>query len=270
MIERFVNEINQTENDLYFWKTQLEKRVESLVGKNPDGRAFQSSFTVYDMQLEGGDSKLFAFEQGKEDWMIADLEDRKEMFFRWIHCLALMRLYNTMEVLITDAIIAQYCPEINEIKSRKKKAESLKQKVRQILDKESIKFDSKDNGHLITFLETRNSRVKKFLDQPSLSGVKDSWRSFFLLASKLRHLVAHNAMQIDLAGVNTLKSSSKELYEKYFSANGIEENELNYLAPKEQSFLHFLKLYNIFGLNMVKFIQGNDSFDYDSRFKSVI
>ncbi len=148
------------------------------------------------------------------------------------------------------------------IENGKKDSIRINQGLRKYFDDNSLgKFSTKNNKHLIKFISNKSPKIKRFLESKIRVGTKETWLDFFDLLATLRHVVAHNEMNLNNDSINHLKSKCPNIYNKYFLENK-GSKQLSYLTVKESGHNLILQWSAEFGLNMAKFIKDESNLSF--------
>ncbi|MGG9964755.1 hypothetical protein [Ferruginibacter sp. SUN106] len=238
-------------NDLHFWKVFLDSTIEKSYKEDTKRKHFESIFSVYDLSHNSPDGLLKTY---KEVFEISNqnLDGYKKRFFSWIMNLAVVKIYNSCELLLLRTIQLEYYPSLGNPLESKKNGDKVSNQVKRFL----VAVDSRNNRHLVEFLKRKSILFEEFSRQETRLSSDTNWIQFFEFISILRHIIVHQGGIIDKDAFNLIKSVSKKTFEDFFNLQE-DKNGYNVLEPKDGDyFLNFVNLINDFSLNTAKFVLG--------------
>jgi len=255
----YMRTVFQTEIDLRFWKHFLSISIDKYKLDNPANRWInQSGFSLYNIQPDGSDTWLHV---SKETFTIEikDLDIHSDNFFTWIMNLAIIRIYNSVELLLLQSIQSKYFPNLQSPIS-KRETNKLIAEIRNFLTVHGQAADLTNNRYIIEFLKNKSSDFENFLKLPINPEWKTKWSQFYEFFSILRIIITHNAMIVSKDVRNNLNSIAKDVFHHQFT-QPINKSDEEILKPKdEHHFLHFISQVNDFAANSVKFIAEKTDF----------
>lgn len=238
------------DHDIRFWKHFLKISIDSYPSEI-DREISTAIFTVYDHPFDrlGGFLKRH---QKVYRTNVSELHKKSTDFITWIMNLALLNAYNSMEILLLQAIQIKYYPNSENPILGRKQADKIHEQIKQVLRKNSIKVSTKNNDHVIKFLRLKSSKINVFLDLKMNTDLNSRWIDFFNLISILRNIVAHCAMIVQVDIQNEIKSKAKDIFERHFE---IVENHTGFpiLTPKSDIFNGMINRLNTLTTNLYKF-----------------
>ena len=247
------------ENDLRFWKGFLKVAIDNY-SKFEEREIYTSIFGAYDIDYLSNAGYLKCH---KEIFQIStpDLETKRQDFFNWIINLSVLRAYNSLEILLLRSIQKSYYSNFEDPLNGKKQSDKIQNEIRDFLIANSIKFETKNNEHLLQFLIKKSPKIDTFLSHKMNVDLNTTWLNFFFIISILRNIIAHQGMIIQPNLLNDIKSKAKDVFERYFSLkNNISGFQI--LSPIEKEFGNFLTYVNSFSLTMNKLIFNKDNLDF--------
>lgn len=255
----------EIETDFRIWDSVIEKSIlEFEKEPNVDYELFGSIFTTYNLDSISNNGLHKTYLADSKNIKINTLRTQKLIFFRWIMNLSLLRAYNAIEIFVSSAIIEQYLGEETTVSQFKELSKKVNNEVANYFAANNLgKINSKNNRHLIKFLRHKSSDVDNFLKQKVRVDLDTNWEEFFEFISILRNVIAHNGMILNQDTLNNIKSSAKDIYERYFSNEVIEEDAI-LLNPNQEHFISVLTFMNNFAINLVKFIKQEEDLHFMS------
>ncbi len=251
VFEMYQDSFFSIENDLRFWRSFMRTAIEAY--QVQDTREMYSSiFTAYDYKLDGNPAFLKAY---RKTFHIKtnELNHKRVEFFKWIMNLSILKIYNSMEILLLQSIQLAYYPDLNNPLFSKKDTNALIRKIKSHLESNNIKSNTKNNDYLIKFLKQKSKRINIFLNNNMNTDLITTWSDFFNFISILRNVIVHHGMIIQNETQNEIKSKAKDVFERYFNLVYASNRSL-ILTPKEQEFNNLIAYVNSLALNLFKFI----------------
>jgi len=249
--DNYKESIFNIDHDLRFWKHFLKTSTDSFP-LTVDREVSTAIFTVYDHQYDKIAGHLKTHEKVyKTD--ASELQNKSNDFFTWVMNLSILNAYNSMEVLILQAIQLKYYPALKNPIDGKKQTDIIQGQIKNYLKSNSIKVNTKNNDHIIQFLVSKSSKIKAFLNLRMNTDLQTKWIDFFHLLSILRNIIAHCTMVVQPDVHNEIKSISKDIFLRHFEIkNNI--NGLPILNPRTEIFNNFLHRINSLTINLYKFV----------------
>lgn len=228
--------------------------------KNPENRWInQSGFSLFNIKIDGSKTWLHLSPQ-TSSIEIKDLDIHSDNFFIWVMNLSLIRIYNSVELLLLQSIQNKYFPNLKPITNNRKEINKTTAEIKNFLKLNNQPVDTTNNRYLIEFLKLKSQDFSKFLQKKVNKDWKNTWSEFFELFSILRNIVTHQAMIISHDNRNSLNSVAKDIFNHYF-VQPIDTKDAEILKPKdEQYFLNFVRQVNDFAANTIKFIADENDF----------
>lgn len=255
----YKDSIFSIENDLRFWKGFLKVAIDNYT-KSEEREIYSSIFGAYDIDYLSNAGYLKCH---KAVFQIStpDLEVNRQDFFNWIINLSVLKAYNSLEILLLRSIQKSYYSNLEDPINGKRASDKIQQEIRNFLIINSIKYETKNNEHLLQFLMKRSPKIDTFLSHKMNVDLNTTWLNFFFMISILRNVIAHQGMIIQPDLLNDIKSKAKDVFERYFLLkNDISGFKLLY--PKEDQFGDFLTYLNSLSLTMNKLIFNEDNLDF--------
>ena len=253
----------QIEADIRFWKHFLDFSIDRYKKENPINRKIlESGFSIYNWN-HIKDTAWLASSNETLSKEIIDLDAHGKEFFHWIMNLSIVRVYNSLELLLLRAVKEKYFPNLSDPLSGKKETDAVIAAVKTALKNQQLKVDTKNNRYLIAFLITTNAETKKFYGNSiNNAGFKTNWINFFEFFSILRNVIAHHSMIIETDVLNNIKSIAADVFSHYFDDQN-SKNTAIVLKPKsEDYFLNFLNHINDFAGNTLKFLADEKNLNF--------
>jgi len=247
------------ENDLQFWKDFLKGAIDNYP-KMIKREIYSSIFVAYNIDYLSNTGYLKCHEEVFKI-STSDLETKRQDFFYWIINLSVLRAYNSLEILLLRSIQKSYYSQFEDPLNGKKQSDQIQIEIRNFLSANSIKFNPKNNEHIIHFLQRKSPKIDTFLSHRMNADLKTTWLDFFFMISILRNIIAHQGMVIQVDVLNDIKSKAKDVFERYFSLKN-NTSGFQLLSPKEDEFINFLTYVNSFSLTMHKLIFDEDNLDF--------
>lgn len=238
-------------NDLQFWKSFLDSTIEKSYREDNKRKYFESIFSVYDLSHNSQSGLLKTYREVFEVSNL-NLDSYRKSFFSWIMNLAIVKIYNSCELLLLRTIQLEYYPVLGNPLESKKYGDKVNNEVKRFL----VTADSRNNRHLVEFLKQKSRLFEEFSRQETRLLSNTNWVQFFEFISILRHVIVHQGAIVDNDAFNLIKSVSKRTFEDFFDLQE-DKNGYNILEPKNGDyFLNFVNLINDFSLNTAKFVLG--------------
>jgi hypothetical protein len=251
--ETYKNTVFMVETDLRFWQSFIKLSIKDYQSKPSSPEViFQAIFHAYNINPKTNSGFLKTVKTDYSRKTI-DLETQSGDFFIWIMLLSMLKTYNALEILLLQSIQKKYYPSLKDPILSKNACDLIHREIKNNLISNGIKPDLKNNRHLIDFIKTKSSQIKRFLILPIRIDLTTSWENFFELISILRNIIAHHGTIISSDTHNSIKSKAKDLFERHFILK-TEMAGYNHIKPIQEQFLNFLNFYNDFSVNVVKLI----------------
>lgn len=263
-IEKYVKSVYEISTDISIWKSILDKVVEGYRNEDFIARElFSSIFTIYDVDRISGNGWLKVYQDRSIQITTKNIDEQKASFFRWIINSSILRIYNSLEILLQEVIIDEYLNQ-QTTNFGKRQISLVRSEINQCFKINNFgKPDTKNNRHLIRYLKFKSSAVTEFIQKPVRIDLKSNWEALFELISILRNVIAHNGMMIEKDTLNQIKQSAKDIFERYFK-DETKIEDLVLLDPRQEQVLNFIKLINECGINLVKFVKNEDNLEFCS------
>jgi len=259
--------IHQILFDISFWKKFIQRSVKNYQEIEPENRELYSSiFSVYNISSCSGVAALSLKSKGVES---GNLDDELNIFFASLQNLYVVKAYNAAEILILEAIKIKYFPDENSTLAGKKNVTNIQGKIKDFLRAEKKKVNTKNNRHLIDFINVNSSETSDFLRCQVRNDLSTTFDEFFELISILRNIITHQGGIVNIDNIIQIKSTGEDVFERIFR---FEEagDDLKRIVTLENNFGQLLDLLSDFVLNVVKFLfdKGNLKFlGYRQPFK---
>lgn len=257
--DSYKESIFNIDHDIRFWKHFLKISIDSFLA-SIDREVSTAIFTVYDLQY---DKIAGCLKTHEKIYKInaSELQAKSNDFFTWVMNLSILNAYNSMEVLILQAIQIKYYPDLKNPIDGKKQTDKIQRQIKNYLEINSVKVNTKNNNHIIQFLVLKSPKIKSFLNLNMNTDLQTKWIDFFHLLSILRNTIAHCTMVVQPEVHNEIKSISKDIFQRYFEIKR-NRNGLWTLNPRIEIFNNFLHQINSLTINLYKLIfdESNLSF----------
>lgn len=262
IFDEYVKTVFQLEVDLRFWKRFIDTSIDKYQVDSPENRwIHEAGFAIYNIPLGGG--TWLHTSKDTKTIEIDDLPKNNIDFFTWIMNLSMVRVYNSLEVLLVRAIRVRFYPQLDDPGKGRREINKVHEAVRNDLKTAGLPTDIKNQRHLIAFLSCKSPEMGSFL-QVSVNPVnwKTSWKNYFEWISILRNIIAHQEMMVTPDVRNDMNSIAGDMLSHYFKAP-VNRKSSELLQPFDiHSFLNFLSHVNDFSANTLKFIAGEASMDF--------
>lgn len=267
--DNYRESVSKTEIDLRFWKHFLSMSIEKYQLENPENRRInQSGFSLYNIEPVGMHQWLHISPETFEI-EIKDLEEHRDNFFTWIMNLSIIRIYNSVELLLLQSIQHKYFQNLEDPSKGKKQTNKIISEVKKYLTTNNLSIDSTNNRYLILFLKSMCRNFETFLQIKTnpTPNWKTNWNEFYEFVSTLRNVITHHAMIVTPSIRNNLNSIAGDVFTHYFESP-INNSESEILKPKDGDiFLNFIHQINDFVANSVKFIADEPDFKFIGLYK---
>jgi hypothetical protein len=214
--ENYRDAVWQVGADLHFWQSFLKFSVEEYRGNGsrPE-EVYSAGFTAVNIDLTASPGFLKTHSKVMRIKTL-DLDERSQDFFVWVMNLSILKIYNSLEVFLLQAIQMTFFPNHKNPIEGKKAVDEINKEIREYLKKQSINQDTKNNRHIIRFLEHKSSEVASFFKMPIRIDLITNWGNFFELISILRNVIAHQGTIINIDTLNDIKSKAKDVFQRHF------------------------------------------------------
>lgn len=256
----YIKSVFQIQVHIGFWKQFLNMSIEQYKKDNPENRWIsQSGFAIYNIPPDGQNTWLY-MSDATFTIEIDDLTGQSSRFFSWVMNMALVRLYNTVEILLLRVIREKHFPHLDDPVDGKKETNKVIAEIKNFLKNRNQNADSKNNRYIIQFLRETTPEIATFLNiSVNSANWKTNWKNFFELVSILRNIVTHHSMIVEKNVRNEINSIAGDIFNFYYEGPDANENEDLLRAKSEDLFLNFKNHFNEFSGNIVKFIaSGSD------------
>lgn len=240
-----------------FWKSFFSTAIDNYANENEDSMRFGSVFNVYNLSEETGNGYLKTYKVPFQ-MTTSQLKNYSEQLFDWIIILSILRAYNVSELLLLRSIQIKYFPSLPSPLNGRKEAKKLENEIKNALPK----FDTNNNRHLIEFIKAKSDKFKKFSAHPVRVDLKTTWTEFFEFISILRNVIAHQGSIVNNDTLNTIKSTAKDIFERYFETFEDEDGFVILNVKKGAAYSNFIGLLNDFSLNAAKFILDENDLSF--------
>lgn len=182
-----------------------------------------------------------------------DLTDHSDRLFNWVMNLSLVRAYNSLEILILQAInVAFLHLPVKNLTSKKE----MNQVHGEIIKSLTVPSSRNNNAHLIHFLKEKSPQFASWVQLKMRIDLDTTWDDFFYLTSVLRHTIVHQAMILHTDILNDIRSKScRGLFDRHFTLSDA-GNKTFELEPVQELFNNYLAHTIEFSVNTLKFISG--------------
>jgi hypothetical protein len=260
--DNYLKSAFQTEIDLRFWKHFLSESIEKYKSENPENRWIsESGFSLFNIQPNGLNTWLHV-SQETSSIEIKDLKGHSDNFFIWIMNLAIIRIYNSVELLLLQSIQYKYFPNLQNPNKSKKEANKLIAEIKNSLNTSGEIVETTNNKYLILFLKTKSKNYEDFLKVKINEDWQINWNEFYEFFSILRNIIAHHGMIVTQDVRNNLNSFAGDAFRHYFE-QPINKKSIEILKPNsEHLFLNFVGHINDFAANSIKFLADETNFEF--------
>ncbi len=247
--EKYRQDIFALQNDIQWWRSFLTISIDDFIKNNSNNKVlYESIFTVYDINPNSNSGYLKDHELSFS-YSTNELHDKKNNFFNWIINLAVVKAYNSVEILLLESINIKYFPEKKINFNNKKAPGQINSEIKKYLQDNSFTINSSNNQHIIDFIKGNSQNFLRFTEQITRDESKTTWDNFFIMFSILRNVITHNGMIISQDTKNQIQSLAGDFFKSYFKLSPIAT-----LIPIQDQFINFLVFVNDFTINTVKFI----------------
>lgn len=244
------------EVDIRFWKHFIDTSIDRYQEVNPVNKwIHEEGFSIYNIPLGGG--TWLHTSKDTKTIEVDDLPKNNRDFFIWIMNLSLVRVYNSLELLLVRTIQCGFHPLMDDPVKGRKEINKIHEVVKNELRFRGVTVDAKNLRHLIEYLKLKSPGFNSFI-QVSVNPVnwKTNWKSFFEWISILRNIIAHQEMMVTPDVRNDMNSIAGDMLRHYFE-DPIDRKNTELLQPSDvHSFLNFLSHINDFAGNTLKYISG--------------
>lgn len=261
-IEKYVNSVYNISTDIKIWQSIIGRIVDEYENEELNERdLFSSIFMIYDIDKTSGNGHLKVFQNNNVKITTKNLREQKESFFRWIINSSILKIYNSVEILLQSVILEEFLNQESK-NFGNKEIKLINREIRECYENENLgKLNSRNNRHLIQYLKFKSSSVEEFLEHRVRIDLQSNWEGFFELISILRNVVAHNGMLIEKDTLNNIRNSARDIFERYFLTES-KVDELIILDPDQSQIPNFINMINEFAANMVKFIKNESNLQF--------
>lgn len=239
--------------DLKFWQSFMKLSIKDYKIKYAQTNdIFQSVFSVYNIDPKTNRGLLKTMKSIYSRKTI-DLDDHRKDFFTWIMILAILKIYNAVELFLLYSIHLKFFPALKDPLQSKKVVDKIQNEIKKYLTQYGIKLDLKNNRQIIEFLKIKSTSIKSFLASPVRTDLTTNWENFFELISILRNMVAHYGTVITRDAQNEIKSKAKDIFVRHFELSQ-NKNGHSTLKPRLDQFPNLIHFFNDFSVNVVKLL----------------
>lgn len=247
----FQRSLHALDSDLMFWNHFINKwSIPKYQAENPAQVIHASAYSAYDTQIQTGLSRLrlhYSIREIHSD----DLPEYSKVLFNWIEGLAIVRIYNAIEILLLQIVDVVYFDSDVKHLTRKKDINHIIKKIETAL---GANIDKSNNKHLISFLRLKSDEFNFWIDQQINIDISSTWEDYFYLISVLRHVVVHQAMLINKDLLNEIRSKTcYEVFCRYFEVVDL-ENDSYELQPIQERFNSFINTSVQFAVSTLQFV----------------
>lgn len=258
--DNYIKSVFQIEVDLRFWKHFLTNFIEKYKLENPINRWInEAGFSLYNIKPDGSNTWLHVSNE-TNSIEIKDLDIYRDNFFTWVMNLSIIRIYNSIELLLLEAIQIKHFPTLASPARGKKEANRVIAEMKNFLKVNDLNSDTTNNRYMIEFIKLKSPDFVRFLEVRVNVDWDTTWNQFFELFSVLRNIITHHAMIVTKDIRNNLNSIAKDVYRHYFIQAADKSEEQLLEAKDEHYFLNLISQVNDFAVNTVKFIAGEKDF----------
>jgi len=258
----YVRTVFQLEVDIRFWKGFVDTSIDKYQEDNPANTWIHAAgFSIYNIPLGGG-----TWLQTSKDTKAIEIEDlpkNNKDFFTWIMNVSLVRVYNSLELLLVKAIQVEYYPGLADPGKGRKEINKIHEAVRNDLKSAGLSAETKNQRHLIEFLKWKSAEFCLFMEvSVNPANWKTNWRNYFEWISTLRNLIAHQEMLVTPDVWNDMNSIAGDMLAHYFEAP-VDRKNTEMLRPLDvQLFLNFVSHINDFAGNTLKYVAGESTMSF--------
>jgi len=254
------NTISGTLNNTTFYRSFLQLSVERYQQQEyqPE-QVFSSVFHAYNISPKDldGHSRMYI---ESDHFNTRDLQHSSYAFIASFQTLALLKIYNAIEIFLYQAIQIKFFPQLKSPTGSRINTGKLTQAIEKSLQDLGISVDNRNNRHLLAFLKAMSSEINWFLAQKIRIDLSPDYETFFDLVSILRNLIGHHGTIVSDDTRNEIFSKAKDVFQRHFLLVR-DENGYHNLSPNVDQFSNFISFYNEFTMNVVKFIFNHDDLD---------
>lgn len=241
------------ENDINFIRTVLSQYADNVRKQFPDNYKLAGRiFCSYNIPINSW-GYLQSHPKAKEI-STEDIQQNFENFINWVQLLCLVKAYNACENFIYQSIRHCYFSEVKE-SNIKKLTSLINKKIKSVLTENQLQYETENNKHLIDYLEFISTDIKSFLYKQINIDNEYSWKTFFKTISILRNNIAHSGDLIHRDTWNTLNSIYPKIKVYFYK-------DSERLKSKIDVFTNFTDQYNVFTLNLIKFMCKEDNLNF--------
>lgn len=257
--DNYKESIFSIDHDLKFWKYFLKISIDAYPSTT-DREINTAIFCVYDHPWDRIGGVLKCHEKVYRT-NVSELHKKSIDFFSWVMNLSILNAYNSLEILILQAIQMAYYPKLSNPVEGKKQTAEIQYQIKNFLKNNSIKVDTKNNDYLIQFLKLKSPEISSFLNLKMNTDLNTKWIDYFYLISILRNVIAHCAMVVQPGIQNEIKSLAKDIFERHFEITKNLEG-FPILNPKPDIFNEFIKFVNSLTISIYKFIFAENDLSF--------
>lgn len=253
--------VSRIYNDLQFWQDFLNRRIEeyrNTIMKN-NNSVYVSIFCVYNVLFQSGDEAL-QLKCHPEEYKILsdDLEKHADAFFSWIKNSSIVKAYHACERFLLGTIASYFFKNIADPLKDESSLQKINNAIISYLSKEcNQRYDTKNNRHIIQFVEKKSELVKSFLERDIRSDLKTNGKQFFEFISIMRNIILHNNSFASRNQINNMKSVAKDVFDRFIDMPpGSHEYIVLRIKNDQDLFSNLLILLNDFSINLVKYMLG--------------
>ena len=257
--DEYVRTVFQLEVDIRFWKEFIDTSIENYKENNPVNKwIHEAGFSIYDIPL--GEGTWLHTSKDTKTIEIDDLPKNNKDFFTWIMNLSLVRVYNSIELLLIKVIRVQYFPKMEDPGKGRKEINKIYEAVKNELKLGGLTANTKNQRHLIEFLKWKSPKFNSFLEvSVNPHNWKTTWKNYFEWISILRNIIAHQEMLVTPDVMKDMNSIAGDMLEHYFEGVADQKNA-ELLRPKDvHLFLNFISHINDFAGNTLKYVAGEST-----------
>ncbi len=256
-VDRYVHSMMEISSDYTIWKSIVDTAIlqyQKQGVKDVKNELCSMLFSAYNLNAKTGKDFLYIYPR--------NIPLQQDSFFRWVANLAILRVYNSIEILLYSVIMEEYMRKKYSLANAKEDELVIKFEIRKYLKKNKV--EQLEERYIIQYLYRKSPEVNDFVREKMRVDLDTTWLNFFEFISMLRNLVAHNAMVVNPSNMTQIEKIAGDVYYRYFSneilLEGNEEQII--LNPKSDYFDTFLGFMNDFALNMVKCIKKQQDFAF--------
>jgi hypothetical protein len=250
------NVVWNVSTDIQFWNAFLDYAIGERQKNEPESELVYSAvFSHYNHDLINGKGSL-SYQPNAMLIANGDLAVRKEGFLNWVRILSILKVYNSMELFLLEAIRIRFFSSLNSAITGKDAVDKIIGEIMDFLKSNREPVDKKNNKHILRFMEIKSKEVAAFFNLAVRTDLNSNWRNFFEQLSVLRNLITHQGAILNTNALNTIKSTGRDIFLRYFELVKDDAGHEILTPIGGTRFSDYILHCNDFALNTVKFLLG--------------